>query len=83
MYLATTSKHLHVDSNQLMIIVYKIHCLIQSRSMTYGSLSGSTMSSLVDPMTRDYLDTNIIEHDRNLIIMISFMLCYVSWTSLI
>ena len=83
MYLATTSKHLHVDSNQLMIIVYKIHCLIQSRSMTYGSLSGSTMSSLVDPMTRDYLDTNIIEHDRNLIIIISFMLCYVSWTSLI
>ena len=41
------------------------------------------MSSLVDPMTRDYLDTNIIAHDRNIIIMISFMLCYVSWTSLI
>ena len=29
------------------------------------------MSSLVDPMTRDNLDTNIIVHDRNLIIMIS------------
>ena len=28
------------------------------------------MFSLVDPMTRDSLDTNIIEHDRNLIIMI-------------
>ena len=28
------------------------------------------MSSLVDPMTRDNLDTNIIAHDGNLIIMI-------------
>ena len=28
------------------------------------------MSILVDPMTRDNLDTNIIAHDRNLIIMI-------------
>ena len=28
------------------------------------------MSSLVDPMTRDNLDTNIIAHDKNLIIMI-------------
>ena len=28
------------------------------------------MSSLVDLMTRDNLDTNIIAHDRNLIIMI-------------
>ena len=28
------------------------------------------MSSLVDPLTRDNLDTNIIEHDGNLIIMI-------------
>ena len=36
------------------------------------------MSSLIDPMTRDNLDTNIIAHGRNLIIMISFMLCYVS-----
>ena len=26
--------------------------------------------SLVDPMTRDNLDTNIIAHDKNLIIMI-------------
>ena len=41
------------------------------------------MSSLVDPMTKDNLDTNIITHYRNLIIMISLMLCYVSWTSLI
>ena len=32
---------------------------------------GSTMSSLVDPMTKDYLDTNIIARDKNLIIMIS------------
>ena len=29
------------------------------------------MSNLVDPMTRDNLDTNIIAHDRNLIIMIT------------
>ena len=29
------------------------------------------MSSLVDPMTMDNLDTNIIAHERNLIIMIS------------
>ena len=28
------------------------------------------MSSLVDPMTRDDLDTDIIAHDRNLIVMI-------------
>ena len=71
MYLATLSKHPHVNSNQLMITVYKIQCLIQSRSMTYGSLSGSKMSSLVDPTIRDILDTNIISHDGNLIIMIS------------
>ena len=83
MYLATLSKHPHVNFDQLMIIVCKIHCLIQLRSITCTSLSGSTMSSLVDPLTRDNLDTNIITHDRNLIIMIFFMLCYVSWTSLI
>ena len=29
------------------------------------------MSSLVNHMTRDNLDTNIIEHDKNLFIMIS------------
>ena len=71
MYLATLSKHPYVNSNQLMITVYKIHYMIQSRSMTSASLSGSTMSSLVDPMTRDNLDTNIIAHERNLIIMIT------------
>ena len=71
MYLATLSKHPHVNSNQLMITIYKIHYLIQSRSMTCASLPGSTMSSLVDPMKRDNLDTNIIAYDRNLIIMIS------------
>ena len=70
MYLATLSKHPHANSDQLMIIIYKIHCLIKSRNMTCASFSGSTMSSLVDPMTRDNLDTNIIAHDRNLIIMI-------------
>ena len=70
MYLATLSKHPHVNSDQLLITVYKIYCLIQLRSMTCANLSGSTMSSLVDPMTRDNLDTNIIAHDRNLIIMI-------------
>ena len=70
MYLSTFNKHLHANSDQLMITVYKIYCLIQSRSMTRASLSGSTMSSLIDPMTRDNLDTNIIAHDRNLIIMI-------------
>ena len=83
MYLATHRKHPHVNSYQLMTIVYKIHCLIQSRSITCASLFGSTMFSLIDPMTKDNLHTNIIAHDRNLIIMISFMLCYVSWTSLI
>ena len=71
MYLVTLSKHPHVNSNQLMIAIYKIHYLIQSRSMTCASLSESTMSSLVDPVTRDDLDTNIIAHDRYLIIMIS------------
>ena len=70
MYLAALSKHPHVNSNHLMIIVYKIHYLIQSRSMTCASLSGLTMSNLVDPMTRDNLDTNIISLDKNLIIMI-------------
>ena len=70
MYLATLSKHLHVNSDQLMITVYKIYRLIQSRNMTYASMSRSIMSSLVDPMIRDNLDTNIIAHDRNLIIMI-------------
>ena len=60
MHLATTNKHPHVNSKQLMIIVHKIHCLIQSRSMTYASLSGSTMSSLVDPITRDNLDITLL-----------------------
>ena len=71
MYLATFSNHPHVKPNQVMTIVYKIHCLIQSMSITCASLFGSTMSSLVDPMTRDNLDTNIIVHDKNLIIRIS------------
>ena len=70
MYLATLSKHPRANSDQLLITVYKIYFLIQSRSMTCASLSGSTMSSLVDPMTMDNLDTNIITYDRNLIIMI-------------
>ena len=70
MYLVTLRKHPHANSDQLMITVYKIYCLIKLRSMTCASLSGSTMSSLVDPTTRDNLDTNIISHDRNLIIMI-------------
>ena len=36
------------------------------------------MSNLVNPMTRDNLDTNIITHDRNLVIMIQswFPSCY-------
>ena len=66
MYLATLSKHPHVNSNKLMITVYNIHYLIQSRSMFE-----STMSSLIDPMTKDNLNANIIAHDRNLIVMIS------------
>ena len=70
MYLATLSKHPHANSDQLLITDYKIYCLIQSRGMTCASLSGSTMFSLVDPMTRDNLYNNIIAHDRNLIIMI-------------
>ena len=69
MYLATLSKHPHVNFNHLIFTIYKIHCLIQS-SMICASLSGSIMSSLVDPMTRDNLDSNIIAYDRNLIIMI-------------
>ena len=85
MYLATLSKHQHVNSNKLIITIYKIHCLIQSRSITCVSLSRSTMSNLVNPMTKDNLDTNIIEHDRNLIIMISsrFPSCYVTHHGLI
>ena len=70
MLLATLSKHPNVNSNRLMITVSKIHCLIQSMSMTSASLSRSTKSNLVDDMTRDNLDTNIIVHDMNLIIMI-------------
>ena len=71
MNLATLSKQLHVNSNQLMFTVNKIHYLIQSRSMICASLSGLTMSSLINFMSRDNLDINIIPHDRNLIIMIS------------
>ena len=71
MYLATLSKHPHVKYNQLMITIYKIYYLIQSKSMTCASMSGLTMSSLVDLLIMDNLDTNIIAHDRNLIIMIS------------
>ena len=70
MNLATLRKHPHANSDQLMITVYKIYYLIQSRSMTCACLLGSTMSSLIDLMTRDNLDINIIAHDRNLIIMI-------------
>ena len=33
MYLTTLIKHPHVNSNHLMIIVYKIHYLIQSKSV--------------------------------------------------
>ena len=70
-YLTTLSKYLHVNSNQFMITVYKTCRLIKSRSMTCASMSGLTISSLVDPMTRDNLDTNIIEHEMNLIIMVT------------
>ena len=84
MYLATLSKHPHSNSDKLLITVYKIYCLIQSRSMTYASPFESTMSSLVDSMTRDNLDTNIISHDMNLIIMIpsQFPSCYVMYQGL-
>ena len=51
MNLATLSKNPYVYSNQ-----YDDHNFI-SRSTTCASLSGSTMSNLVDPMTRDSLDT--------------------------
>ena len=83
MYFTTLSKHPHVNSNQLLIIIYKTHCMIQSRSMTCANLSRLTMSSLVNPMARDNLHANIIAHEMNLIIMILFLLCYVLWTSLI
>ena len=38
------------------------------------------MSNLIDPMTKDNLDTNILARDKNLIIMISsrFPSCYVT-----
>ena len=71
MNLATLSKHPQVNSNNLMITIYKIHFLIQSRGMTCASMFELTVSSLVNLITRDNLDTNIIAHDRNLIIMIS------------
>ena len=61
MYLATHSKHPQANSDQLTITVYKIYYLIQSRSMTCASMSESTMSSLVNPMTRDNLDTDLIK----------------------
>ena len=80
MYLATLRKHPLVNFAQLLITVYKIYCLNLSSSMIRASLSGSPMSSLVDPMTRDNLDTNIIAHDRNLIIMIPS--CYVMYHGL-
>ena len=70
MYITTLSKHPHVNSNQLMITVYELHYSIKSRSMTCVSMFRSTMSNPVVPMTRDNLDTNIIAHYRNLIIMI-------------
>ena len=70
MYLVILSKYPHVNSDKLMITVYKIYWLIQLRSMICVSLSRSTMSSLVDPMTRDILDTNIMAYHRNLIITI-------------
>ena len=66
-----------------MITVYETDCLIKSKSTACASMSRSTMSSLVDPVIKDHLDTNIITHNRNLTIMISFMLCNISWTSLI
>ena len=68
MYLANLSKHPHVNSNQLMITVYKIHYLIQSRSMTCANMFGLTMSSLVNPMNMDNLDTNIISYDREILL---------------
>ena len=71
MNLANLSKHQHVNSNHLKIIVYKIHYLIQSRGMACASLFGLIMSNFVNPITMDNLDTNIIAHNRNLIIMIS------------
>ena len=71
MYLSTLSKYLYVNSNELMITVYMIHYVIQSRSMICASLSGSTMFSLINPMTRYNVDSNIIADDRNLTIMIS------------
>ena len=57
MNLATLSKHPYVYSNHHDITVYEIICLIISRSTTCASLFGSTMSNLVDLITRDGLDT--------------------------
>ena len=71
MHFATLSKHPYVNSNQLIIVVYKNQYLIQSKSMACASLFGSTMSNLVDPMTNDNLDTNIIAYKINLVIMVT------------
>ena len=71
MNLATLIKHPHVNFNHLIITFYKIHCLIQSRDMTCASLSGLTLSNLLNPMIRDNLDAYIIAHDGNIIITIS------------
>ena len=85
MNLATLSRHPHFYSNHHELVkdqastIYETNCLIKSRSTTCASLSESTMSILVEPMTRDHLDTNTNTHDKNSIIlisiMISFMLC--------
>ena len=47
--------------------IIKNHTINANKIHTYQS----TMSSFVDLMNRDNLDTNIIAHDMNLIIMIS------------
>ena len=76
MYLAILAS-IHMSTLIMtMIIVYETNCLIKLRSTTCVSLSRSTISSLVDPMTRDHLDTNIITHDRNFIVMISIMISF-------
>lgn len=82
MYLATLNKHLHVNSKYLMLTAYENHYLVQPLSIICASLPKSIISHLVALMTNDNLHTNIIAHDRNLNIMISFMLCYVTRTSL-
>ena len=77
--LTTLSEHPHINSKHLMLSEYEIIRLIKSKSIICASLSELTMSNLVNSMTKDILDINIITHNEYFIIMITswIPLCYV------